>query len=80
LSYDALASRLPSGENATDATAPVWPSSGAPIGCPLSASHSRTLRSPLPGAVLAGRDKLAAPPPRPKPIATTSGFLDTDRW
>ena len=41
------ASRCPSGLNATPYTAPVWPVSGAPIGWPVSASHSRTVASAL---------------------------------
>ena len=39
---------MPSGLNATLITAPVWPVSGAPIGWPVSASHSRTVLSSLP--------------------------------
>ena len=30
---------------------PVWPVSGAPIGWPVSASHSRTVLSPLPETI-----------------------------
>ena len=40
-----MASRCPSGLNATPYTASVWPVSGAPIGWPVSASHSRTVSS-----------------------------------
>ena len=39
---------MPSGLNATLDTASVWPVSGSPIGWPVSASHSRTVLSPLP--------------------------------
>ena len=39
---------MPSGLNATLITASVWPVSGAPIGWPVSASHTRTVRSSLP--------------------------------
>ena len=42
-----VASRCPSGLNATLFTAPVWPVSGAPTGWPVSAFHSRTVPSPL---------------------------------
>ena len=42
-----MASRCPSGLNATPITPPVWPVSGAPIGWPVSASHSRTVPSAL---------------------------------
>ena len=42
-----MARRCPSGLNATPVTAPVWPVSGAPTGWPVSASHSRTVSSPL---------------------------------
>ena len=48
------AMRLPSGLNATLHTAPVWPVSGAPIGWPVSASHTRTVLSSA-----AGGDALA---------------------
>ena len=47
LSSLALASRCPSGLNATPLTAPVWPVSGSPRGWPVSASHSRTVPSAL---------------------------------
>ena len=42
---------MPSGLNATLCTAPVWPVSGAPTGWPVSASHTRTVLSPLPEAM-----------------------------
>ena len=45
------AMRLPSGLNATLITSSVWPVSGAPIGWPVAASHSRTVLSPLPEAM-----------------------------
>ena len=41
----ALASRCPSGLNATLFTSSVCPVRGAPIGWPVSASHSRTVWS-----------------------------------
>ncbi len=42
---------MPSGLNATLSTASVWPVSGAPMGWPVSASHSRTVLSSLPEAM-----------------------------
>ena len=45
LSSPAVASRCPSGLNATLVTASVWPVSGSPTGWPVSASHSRTVLS-----------------------------------
>ena len=42
---------MPSGLNATLFTASVWPVSGWPIGWPVSASHTRTVLSPLPEAM-----------------------------
>ena len=43
--------RVPSGLNATLITGPVWPVSGAPMGWPVAASHSRTVLSALPEAM-----------------------------
>ena len=37
--------RVPSGLNAALVTPPAWPSSGSPMGSPVAASHSRTVRS-----------------------------------
>jgi hypothetical protein len=47
-SSPAVASRCPSGLNATLYTEAVWPVSGGPICWPVSASHSRTVLSALP--------------------------------
>ena len=46
-SWLALASRCPSGLNTTSKTWWVWPVSGAPIGWPVSAFHTRTVLSAL---------------------------------
>ena len=43
-----LARVLPSGLNATEQTASVWPVSGLPIGWPVATSHNRTVPSSLP--------------------------------
>ena len=40
--------RRPFGLNATLETGLEWPAIGAPMGCPLSASHRRNVRSQLP--------------------------------
>ena len=46
-STPAVASRCPSGLNATPVTGPVWPVSGSPRGWPVSGFHSRTVPSSL---------------------------------
>src|SRR5438132_1096426 len=48
----AVASRAPSGLNATPRTSLVWPVSGLPWGWPVVTFHSRTVRSALAGAGL----------------------------
>jgi hypothetical protein len=44
-SLPTVASRVPSGLNATEYTQSVWPVSGTPIDWPLDGSHSRTVPS-----------------------------------
>ena len=76
-----MASSCPSGLNATPATAPVWPVSGAPIGWPVAASHSRTVLSSLllasrrPSGLNATPDTAAVWPVSGAPIGRpVSGF------
>src|SRR5688572_16842115 len=47
LSQLVVASRAPSGLNATPYTVSVWPVRGAPWGWPVATSHNRTVRSKL---------------------------------
>jgi hypothetical protein len=47
----AAASRLPSGENATDLTVLVWPVSGLPTAWWVAGSQSATIPAALPVAI-----------------------------